>query len=71
MYISLRMGPSKVRQIPVATIMLPLGFLTGLLGINVGGMPGAETPWAFWAVCAMLAAVTIFEIWLFKRLKWL
>jgi len=24
----------------VATIFLPLGFLTGLLGINVGGIPG-------------------------------
>jgi len=55
----------------VATIMLPLGFLAGLLGVNVGGMPGADTSWAFWAVCAMLAAVTIFEVWLFKRLKWL
>ncbi|MDA0369522.1 MAG: zinc transporter ZntB [Proteobacteria bacterium] len=30
----------------VATIMLPLGFLTGLLGINVGGIPGSDSPWA-------------------------
>ncbi|MBF0248215.1 MAG: zinc transporter ZntB, partial [Alphaproteobacteria bacterium] len=35
----------------VAAVMLPLGFLTGLLGINVGGMPGADASWAFWAVC--------------------
>ena len=55
----------------VATIMLPLGFLTGLLGINVGGMPGAESPWGFWAVCAIMLAVVVGEIWLFKRLKWL
>ncbi|MGI9354547.1 MAG: CorA family divalent cation transporter [Rhizobiaceae bacterium] len=27
----------------VAAIFLPLGFLTGLLGINVGGMPGLKT----------------------------
>ncbi len=69
--ISQRMERTMYALTLVATIMLPLGFLTGLLGINVGGMPGAETPWAFWAVCAMLAAVTTFEIWLFKRLKWL
>jgi len=27
----------------VAAIFLPLSLLTGLLGINVGGIPGAET----------------------------
>ena len=30
----------------VAAIFLPLGLLTGLLGINVGGIPGAENKWA-------------------------
>ena len=53
----------------VAAIFLPLGFLTGLLGINVGGMPGAETPWAFWVVCALMIGVTGVEVWLFRRLK--
>lgn len=55
----------------VATVMLPLGFLTGLLGINVGGVPGTETGWAFWAVCGLLLVAGIAEIWLLKRLKWL
>jgi Mg2+ and Co2+ transporter CorA len=34
----------------VAAIFLPLGLLTGLLGINVGGIPGTESPWAFLVV---------------------
>jgi zinc transporter len=55
----------------VASIMLPLGFLTGLLGINVGGIPGSETPWAFAAVCAILAAVVAVQVVLFRRLRWL
>jgi zinc transporter len=55
----------------VATIMLPLGFLTGLLGINVAGIPGTETSWAFWAVCGILAAVAVVEVWVLRRLKWL
>ncbi|GAB6053154.1 zinc transporter ZntB [Magnetospira thiophila] len=55
----------------VATVMLPLGFLTGLLGINVGGIPGADTSWAFWAVCGGLLSVAAFEVWLLKRLRWL
>ena len=55
----------------VAAIMLPLGFLTGLLGVNVGGIPGAQTPWAFWAVCVGMGVLVAIEVWLFKRFKWL
>ena len=51
----------------VAAIFLPLGFLTGLLGINVGGMPGAATPWAFWAVVALCVALGVGGIWALKR----
>ncbi|MEM7650574.1 MAG: zinc transporter ZntB [Pseudomonadota bacterium] len=54
----------------VAAIFLPLGFLTGLLGINIGGMPGADNPEAFWAFCAMLVAVVLLQIVLFKKMKW-
>ncbi len=32
----------------ITAIFLPLGFLTGLFGINLGGMPGAEYKWGFW-----------------------
>lgn len=55
----------------VATIFLPLGLITGLLGINVGGIPGTEEPWAFAIVCAILAVVGVFEYWLFRRLNWI
>tara|TARA_R110000744_G_scaffold230748_2_gene348938 strand:- start:120 stop:506 length:387 start_codon:yes stop_codon:yes gene_type:complete len=51
----------------VAVIFLPLGFLTGLLGINVGGIPGANDPWAFLVVCGLLLLVAVLQIWLFKR----
>lgn len=35
----------------VATFFLPLGFLTGLLGINVGGIPGSESTYGFGLTC--------------------
>ena len=54
----------------IAAIFLPLGFLTGLLGINVGGIPGAGNPIAFAVFCLFLAGVVSFQILLFKRLKW-
>ncbi|HEX9794322.1 MAG TPA: zinc transporter ZntB [Planctomycetota bacterium] len=53
----------------VATIFLPLGLLTGLLGINVGGMPGADAPVAFWVVCALLVVLGFGEAWLLKKMR--
>ncbi len=55
----------------VAAIFLPLGFLTGLLGINVGGMPGVENGDAFWIVVALCCAILFALLALFWRWKWL
>lgn len=41
----------------VAFIFLPLTFITGLLGMNVEGIPGASEPWAFWGVVAFCVVV--------------
>ena len=51
----------------VATIFLPLGLLTGLLGINVGGIPGVDTKWAFAIVCGILAIIASIVYIVFKR----
>ena len=55
----------------VAGIFLPLGLLTGLLGINVGGIPGTEDPRAFAIFCVILAAIAAWQVWLFRRKKWM
>lgn len=55
----------------IAGIFLPLSFLTGLLGINVGGMPGVEYGWAFWITCVLLVVVLVGEYFIFRRLKWI
>ncbi len=55
----------------VAAVFLPLGFLTGLLGINVGGIPGTDSPFAFWIVCGVSAVLAVGLFLLFKRLKWI
>lgn len=55
----------------VAAIFLPLGFMTGLLGINVPGIPGTENPLAFWFFCLILTLVVIIQILIFKHKKWL
>ena len=55
----------------VAAIFLPLGFLTGLLGINVGGVPGVQDSHAFWVVVALCGAIMAMQVVLFWKWKWL
>ncbi|UJQ94374.1 zinc transporter ZntB [Mariluticola halotolerans] len=51
----------------VAAVFLPLGLLTGLLGINVGGVPGADQPYAFWVVCVILVVLGVAQALFFRH----
>jgi len=45
--------------------------LTGLLGINIDGLPWAkDAPWGFDAVIAICAVVVTVEVRIMKKLKW-
>jgi zinc transporter len=55
----------------IAAIFLPLSFVTGLLGINVGGMPGLNDNNAFWIACGLLLVLLIGQILLFRKMKWI
>ncbi len=55
----------------VAAIFLPLTFLTGLLGINVGGIPGADSDAAFWVVTGICLAIFFALLAFFWKWKWL
>ncbi len=55
----------------IAAVFLPLSFITGLLGINVEGIPGAKYHSAFMVVCFILIVI-FFGLYLtFKRKKWI
>lgn len=54
----------------VAAIFLPLGFLTGLFGINVGGIPLADNPWGFVEVLLVLLLITALQILIFRWRRW-
>lgn len=55
----------------VAVIFLPLSFITGLLGINVGGIPGADSQWGFSLVSGSMLVIFMGMIWFFYRKKWI
>jgi len=53
-----------------AALFLPLSFFTGLMGINVGGMPGIDDARAFWIVVGLCLAVILGLLYLFRRRGW-
>ena len=54
----------------ISAIFLPLGFFTGLMGINIGGMPGVDNSNAFWIFSGILVVMVAIQISIFKLLKW-
>ena len=55
----------------ISAIFLPLTFLTGLLGINIGGIPGAQSDNAFLIFSLMLVAIVSIQYIIFKKKNWL
>jgi len=55
----------------IAALFLPLSFFTGLLGVNLAGIPRAENPHAFTFFVVILLIVVAFQFWFFRKNKWL
>jgi zinc transporter len=55
----------------VTAIFLPLSFLTGLLGMNVAGVPFTTQPWAIWVWGGVFLVVLTGQLLLLRRVKWL
>lgn len=55
----------------VTAVFLPLSFVTGLLGVNVGGVPAQSIEWAFWALCVALLGASGAMLLLFRKWRWL
>jgi len=54
----------------IAGLFLPLGFPTGLLGVNVGGIPLADDPMGFLEVVAFMLLMVLIQIVVFRHKKW-
>jgi len=55
----------------VTVVLMPLTVISGLLGMNVAGIPFADSPAAFWVVSGGLAALGVgIVVWMRKQ-KWL
>ena len=55
----------------VALIFMPLSFITGLLGVNVGGIPGANLGYGFWVLCVLLLGIFILQFLYLRKKHWI
>lgn len=55
----------------VAAVFLPLTFVTGLLGMNVGGLPGLESPRGFVISLVVMVVAAVGLLTFFRAKKWL
>lgn len=69
--ISDRMNKNMYVLSIISLVFLPLGFITGLFGINVGGMPWVETPLGFAIVCACCLIAAGFIMAVMRWRKWI
>jgi zinc transporter len=53
-----------------AMVFLPLSFFTGLLGVNLGGIPGNASPWGFLFFCFLLISIAVGILLWLKLRKW-
>ena len=65
-----RLNNNMYRLSILSAVFLPLGFLTGLFGINIAGMPGVSAPNAFIVFCTLLLVIFGLQLLVLKRLKW-
>jgi magnesium transporter len=55
----------------IATIFIPLTFISGVYGMNFKYMPELEWRWGYAAVLLVMAAVAVIMLIYFKKKKWL
>ena len=54
----------------LGTIALPTLAVSGIYGMNVKGLPGAESPYGLAAVFSIIVATTALLLWILKRFGW-
>ncbi|MDR3472708.1 MAG: CorA family divalent cation transporter [Devosia sp.] len=66
-----RMNRTMLVLASVTVVAMPMTVVSGLLGMNVAGIPFAQSPEAFWFVVVGLAGIGAAMVWFMHARKWL
>ena len=66
-----RIARTSNRLTGMAALLLPPSLVAGLLGMNVGGLPGTQDPWGFYIVLIFMVLLSVGVVWLLRRLNWM
>jgi zinc transporter len=66
-----QMNKTMLLLTAVTVILMPLTVISGMLGMNVAGIPIAEHPQAFWIVAGILAGIGGLLFLVMRRVRWL
>lgn len=69
--LSERIARTSNRLTGLAALLLPPGLIAGMLGANIGGIPGQDNPDAFFEMLALIAIVVGVQWLLLRRMRWL
>lgn len=69
--ISEKIATTSNRFTVLTALLLPPSLLAGMLGANVGGIPGHDDPMAFWAMCLITFGLMPVLWLILKRLRWM
>jgi zinc transporter len=65
-----QMNKAMLLLAAVTVVFSPLTLISGMLGMNVAGIPFADEDWAFWAVALLLLAIGGgIALWM-RKLRW-
>ncbi len=54
----------------ITALFLPLSFITGMLGVNLGGIPGTHWKWGFLVLCGSMIGLVGVQLWYYRRKRW-
>jgi len=69
--ISERIAKTTHRFTAIAALLLPPSLIAGILGANIGGIPGQQDPYAFLELVGVIVLVLGAQWLLLRRIRWL
>ncbi|MFO1153448.1 MAG: zinc transporter ZntB [Rhodospirillales bacterium] len=69
--LSEKIAQTSNRLTGLAALLLPPGIIAGMLGANIGGIPGQDDPYAFLELMAVVIVIVFIQWLVLRRMRWL